>query len=102
MEELDEWLTKPRMDDTQVQNCITVAAGHAETLKCLWRDSKTFNMPKANPIEAGIRLGCPLGHTRKSVKNSQSVRIPMFQLWERSNTRTVKKLPNIVQYGWRL
>ena len=28
---LDEWLTKPQMDENQVQNCITVAAGHAET-----------------------------------------------------------------------
>ena len=64
----------------------TVVAGHAKTLNVCGETVSPPPRHEARLVEADIRLGCPFGHARKSVKNSQRrlIRILMFQLWERS------------------
>ena len=52
--------------------------GTRRDAKRLWRIGKALAL-KARLVEADIRLGCPFGHTRKSVK-----RIPSLQVWEQS------------------
>ena len=82
---MDEWPTKPHMDENQVQN-LHRRGGTRQDVKTLvrkdpdlsgWRDGKT-TLFVARFVEASIRQGCPSGYVRKSVKNSQSIRIPRF------------------------